>query len=217
MDDYQIPIPKKKKELIKLNTYPKINPFKDFDGSLEAKTPKTLYTPLSDVKEINLFEKIVNMTNKDKEEKEKSESASWLRKFTFTEGSGFENRTNKVSDIKEPVNFDEFMKTSFIDKDDNLDLLNHQDFLPGKNHYMLFDTDETNFELVSMKKNVLGYPSKITLKKDDETDEYTCFAKNLSDHYLLEVNDEGVFYYPISNSLKLNKIKRKEETTNNEE
>lgn len=209
MDEYEISLPKSKKKLIKLNTYPKENPYKDFDDSLEVMMPKKLYTPLKEIRPLNLLEKIVESTSTEKEVREKEEPVSWLRKFTFAEGSTLENRTNKVHDIKEPINFERVFEESFVDVDEDLTHLNTSEFKPGKEKYLLFDVDETNFEIESMTEHVLGYPSKVTLKNDDGQTEYTCFANNLQDHYLLEVTDDCVYYYPMSNSLKLKKIKKR--------
>lgn len=206
MDDYEISLPKSKKKLIKLNTFPKENPYRDFDDSLETITPRKLYTTLKEIRPLNLLEKIVESTSNEKEIKEKEDPVSWLRKFTFAEGTVLENRTNKVHDIKEPINFERVFEESFVDVDEDLNHLDFSNFKPGKEKYLLFDVNETNFEIDSMTEDVLGYPSKVTLKNDKGEIEYTCFANNLQDHYLLEVTDECVYYYPISNSLKLKKI-----------
>ncbi|KRH93952.1 hypothetical protein M153_4710001368 [Pseudoloma neurophilia] len=212
--NYDISLPEKKKKLMKLNTFPKNNPFKNFDDSL--KTPKTLFTPIQEIRPNNLLEKIVNMTNKEKEQKEKDESAIWLKKNKFTERPKIENRTNKVSDMIEPVNYERIFEESFVDVDEHLENLKWSDFKPGKEEYLLFDVNETNFEIKTMTKNVMGFPSKVTLKNEKGETEYNCYANNIQDYYLIEETDDCVFYYPMKKSLKLKKVNKKEENLNQE-
>lgn len=209
MKNFELSLPLKQQELIKLNNYPKKNPHKDFDPTLESKIPKNLYTPLTEISNIKLMEKVINLTCKDKKTKEKAETASWLRKFTFEEPTETGSKAKILSQIKKPIDYHDFFQKSFIEVEENLENLKAIDLKPGNKKYMLFDVDEENFKVKSMKNDVLGYPSKIVIEKDGVKSVYTSIANNMTDYYLIEVGENEAFYYPLQNSLKLKKAAKK--------
>ncbi|ELA46275.1 hypothetical protein VCUG_02247 [Vavraia culicis subsp. floridensis] len=211
MPDYVLTPPEKKHALIKLNEYPRTNPNKSFDPSVEQTTPQTLFTPLLRVCNVELTKRIITSTVTEVETSGKAEAVPWLRKFAFDMGNRVakdENiRMRELDKIRKPIDYNQFYLESFVSVDEGLEGCTSYDFVPGDEKYMIFDFDERNFAVKEMKDFVLEYPSRVVIDRNGEEAEYGCNANDMSNYVLVEVKDDRAYYYLLKNSLKLKRLK----------
>lgn len=210
MPEYKLDIPKKKHALIRLNTYPKKNPYQTFDDEIEKTTPNTLFTPISRVCRVNLMRKIVENTVTEVETSHAAPPVPWLRKFVFEPKSKDENiRIKEAEQIKKPVDYDRLFRESFISVEEDIgEDVTVYDLVPGTDQPVILDTDERNFRIKEMGEYVMGYPSRVVMDRDGSVKEYRCNANSMSDYVLVEVKDGKAYYYVLKNSLRIRPMQK---------